>query len=348
MGVAAAGSWWIASRLAPQAASYAPITAIVALGLGRERRLGRSAVLTSGLFLGVVAAEIATALIGVGAWQIGAAMALTAVVAGAVVGRDLAVTYAAINAVVLLTTPGGDGWFPGRFASGLIGVGTALTVLLVVAPARPAHLVQRRLGRAADRAAGVLTATADTLASRSDGGGRVGDARPLVVRARRLDDEIEQSHGTVDQARELVRWSPWRRRDRADVERLERIANELRPALRTASTIARLADRADLLGLSAPAPMRDAIRRGAATLSTLTYDLLAASPPGTADVRGASDVVRRLLATEIEHAVLVALKEELRGLLADLDDIVELAFDDVPEAHGLDRATVGDVTYGRS
>mgnify|MGYP006197120773 CR=1 FL=1 len=27
----------------------------------------------------------------------------------------------------------------------------------------------------------------------------------------RLDDEIEQSHETLDQARELVRWSPWRR-----------------------------------------------------------------------------------------------------------------------------------------
>src|SRR5690606_22204712 len=126
MGLAAALAWWAAGHLAGNAASYAPITAIVALGLGRERRIGRSALMVGGLFLGVVLAELATTLLGVGWWQIGLCMTLAAIAAGIVIGHDLAVTYAAINAVVLLTTPGSDGWMPSRVIAGLVGIAVAL------------------------------------------------------------------------------------------------------------------------------------------------------------------------------------------------------------------------------
>lgn len=347
MGVAAALAWWLAGHVAPSGASYAPITAIVALGLGRERRLGRSALLVGGLFLGVLAAELATAVVGSGWWQIGLCMTLAAIVAGAIIGRDLAVTYAAINAVVLLTTPGSDGWLPNRTLAGLVGVAVALAVMLLVAPARPVHLVERRLGRAADRARAALDATAHSLEHGLDDDDPTGDERPLLTLARRLDDEIEQSHATVDQAGELVRWSPWRRPDADEVERLRRVAHELRPALRTASTIARLGDRAALVGISSPGPIRAALRDAGATLGVLTRDLLDGSPPDRDDTRSASDVVERLMSTEVHHAVLVALKEEVRGLLADLEDVVESMFDDPPQAPGsLWAATVGDIDYG--
>jgi uncharacterized membrane protein YgaE (UPF0421/DUF939 family) len=347
MGVAAALSWWIAHQVARDAASYAPITAIVGLGLGRERRLGRSAILATGLFLGVIAAELATIVIGAGWWQVGLCMTLTAVVAGALIGHDLAVTYAAINTVVLLTTPGGHGWFPSRLVAGLVGVLVALTVLLLIAPARPAHLVRRRLGRAAERAGAAMDATADALGPDRPDGEPTGDERPLVSLARRLDDEIEQSHETVDQAGELVRWSPWRRSRADEVEQLGRIAHELRPALRTASTIARLADRAVGLGVSAPEQIREAIHDAGRTLEALTDDLLDDSPPDRGEIEAASGAVDRLMTSEVEHAVLVAMKEEVRGLLADLDGIVESVFDAAPPAPGtLRSATVGNIVYG--
>ena len=347
MGVAAGLSWWVAGHVAGNAASYAPITAIVALGLGRERRLGRSALLVGGMFLGVVLAEIATAFLGVGWWQIGLCMTLAAVVAGVLIGHDLAVTYAAINAVVLLTTPGSDGWLPSRLIAGIVGVAVALAVLLVIAPARPVHLVERRLGRAADRARDVMEATAHSLAHRLHDDAPTGDERPLLKLARRLDDEIERSHETLDQARELVRWSPWRRSDADEVARLGRVAHELRPALRTASTIARLGDRAALLGISAPGPICEAVHAAGATLGVLTLDLLDDVSPDRDETDSASNVVERLMSTEVHRAVLIALREEVRGLLADLADIVESMFDDAPAAPStLRTATVGDIEYG--
>lgn len=348
MGTAAAIAWWIARQAAGNAASYAPITAIVALGLGRERRLGRSALLTSGLLLGVVAAEVATAVLGVGWWQVGLCMTAAAVVAGALIGRDLAVTYAAINAVVLLTTPGSGGWFPSRVVAGLVGVATALTVMLLVAPARPVDLVRRRLGRATERADDALTAAADALADGLDEREPDGDEGRLVDLARRLDDEIEQSHATVAQARELVRWSPWRRSDADEIGRLDAMARGLRPELRTASTIARLADRAVALGVDAPEPITTAMRRAGSTLRSFTRHLVDDTPPDTDDVTATSDLVDRLMEAEVEHATLVALKEEVRGLLSDLDHVVDHLFDDAPEVPDHVRAaTVGHIEYGR-
>ena len=348
MGIAAALAWWAAGHVAGSAAGYAPITAIVALGLGRERRLGRSALLVGGLLLGVILAEFATALIGVGWWQIGLCMTLAAIVAGVLIGHDLAVSYAAINAVVLLTTPGADGWMPSRLIAGFVGIAVAVVVLLLIAPARPVHLVERRLGRAAERARQAIDATAHSLAHGLDDDDPTGDERPLLRLARRLDDEIEQSHETIDQARELVRWSPWRRRDTGEIARLRRVAHDLRPALRTASTIARLGDRAALLGITAPEPICEAVREAGATLGLLTLDLLDDSSPGSDDTDAASNVVERLMSTEVDRAVLVALKEEVRGLLADLTDVVEAVFDDPPAVpSALRAATVGDIEYGR-
>lgn len=347
MGVAAALAWWTAGHLAGNAASYAPITAIVALGLGRERRLGRSALLVGGMFLGVVFAELATALIGIGWWQIGVCMTLAAIVAGVLLGRDLAVTYAAINAAVLLITPGNDGWLPSRLIAGIVGVAVALVVLLLIAPARPVHLVKRRLGRAADRARQVLDATAHSLTHGLSDDDPTGDERPLLELARRLDAEIEQSHATVDQARELVRWSLWRRSDADEVERLRRVAHDLRPALRTASTIARLGDRAVLLGISAPEPIGEAMYEAGATLRLLTLELLDDVPPDGDDTGSAATVVERLMSTEVDRAVLIALKEEVRGLLSDLTDLVDSMFDSAPaEPSTLRTATVGTIEYG--
>ena len=163
MGVAAALAWLLAGLLVDDAAGYAPIVAIGALGLGRERRLGRSALMLAGLFLGVVSAEVAGPVIGRGWWQIGLMLALTALVAGAVVDRELAVTYASINVIVLVTIPGQEGWVPDRMIAGLAGIIVAVAVMLLLLPPRPVAIVRRRLERATHSSVEALEATARAL-----------------------------------------------------------------------------------------------------------------------------------------------------------------------------------------
>lgn len=355
MGLAASIAWALAHQIAGDAAGYAPITAIAALGLGRERRLGRSSLLVGGLLLGVVAAEIVTPIIGSGWWQIGVLMALSALAAGAVIGHELAVTYATINAVVLLTTPGSDGWIPSRLIAGLTGIGAALAVMLLVLPPRPVRLVSRRLRRAAQRASDALEETAGALRDSSThdqpSSEEHGDGRRLLALARRLDDEIEQSHSTVDQACELVRWSPWRRRRADDVGRLADVAHDLRPALRTASTIARLGDRAVVNSVTASDALADEIGRAAAVVVELTDALIAddATDGTNADIgTDLSGLIDQVVAAPDDHAIVIALQEEIRGLLDDLADVVSDHVDGVEISVGYnsEQATGTGVSFG--
>lgn len=320
MAIASALSWAVAARVAGDAASYAPIAAIVALGLGRERRLSRSALMIAGLFVGVIAAEILTPLIGSGWWQIGLVMGSTAVVTGALVGRDLAVTYATINAVVLLTTPGSEGWLPSRLVSGIVGVGAALVVLLVVAPPRPVHLIRHRVTEAARAAGDALRATATVLAD-PDAADGSDDERRLIRSARRLDDAIERTHEVVDQAREIVRWSPRRRRDADAVDHLAGVVSRTRPALRTASTIARLGDRAAVLGLVGSDALLDGICEAAEFVEERTRCLVERTAIDDDRAETVRHRVEALMDRSPDHAALIALVEEVRGILDDLAEI---------------------------
>lgn len=351
MGLAASLAWALANQIAGDAAGYAPITAIAALGLGRERRLGRSSMLVGGLLLGVVAAEIVTPIMGSGWWQIGVLMALSAVVAGAVIGNELAVTYATINAILLLTTPGSDGWIPSRLIAGLAGVLAALAVMLLFLPPRPVRMVSRRLRRSAQRAAEALDATARVLRGGSAAGDGSGDGRGLLGLARRLDDEIEQSHSTVDQACELVRWSPWRRRQAEEIDRLADVAHDLRPALRTASTIARLGDRAMVNDVTASNAIANGTEQTADVVVDLTDALISDQDMEGRDVEARlSDLTRQVVSAPADEAIMIALQEEIRGLL---DDLAELVNDhshgiDVAVARDLDRADGSGVSWGGS
>lgn len=352
MGVAAALAWLVAGALVDDAAGYAPIVAIGALGLGRERRLGRSGLMIAGLFLGVIAAEIAGPLIGRGWWQIGLMLALTTLAAGSIVDRDLAVTYAAINVIVLVTIPGQEGWVPDRLISGLAGVGVAVAVILLLLPPRAIAIMQRRLERAARSSVEALEATATALRDEngsSDAADRDGgDARPLLAAARRLDDEIERSHESAEQALELVRWSPPRRRDRAEVRRLADAAHALRPALRTASTIARLGDRAAVNGIRAHDHVVTGIGAAASAIEPLVGALVAGDEPDPETDRRAAEAIDLLLSAGSDHAILIALQEEVRGLLADIADIVdEVSGDRASPREYATGNTIGGIRYGR-
>ncbi len=321
MGVAAALSWLLASLFVSDP-GYAPIAAIVALGLGRDRRVSYSAFLVGGMLVGVIAAEALEPMLGRGWWQIGVALALTAMVTGAILDVELAVSYAAINVIVLLSLPDSGGLVPARLIAALAGVVVALAVILVIAPSRPVHLLRRRLDGERDAAATALRATADSLRNADPGEDQeLGDARPLLRCARRVDDQIDRSYDAVSHALEIVRWSPWRRSSRHRVTRLAAVAADLRPTLRTASTIARLGDRAVVLGIRADEQLVEALDRAADVIE----DLMATLVDGdNADARShAEPALENLMKCQLDHAILIAMQEEIRGLLADTAETVE-------------------------
>jgi hypothetical protein len=201
------------------------------MGLGRERRISRSVVLLSGLVLGTAVADVAGSAFGLGWWQIGVVLGVTAVLAGLLFDRELAVTYATINAVVLNGIPASDGMVADPPARRRAREWPQRS-LSPTESYHHAHIASSpgRLRTLAVRAADGLELAADELRSDAD------DRRPAVVRdaaASGSTRELQRVPGTVEYALDLARWAPIRRRDAGRVEDLVDSSSPLVDALTT-------------------------------------------------------------------------------------------------------------------
>ncbi len=348
MAMAAGLARLVTHALLDSPGGYAPITAIVAMGLGRERRIWRSVVMLGGLLLGAAVAEVGSSALGVGWWQVGLVLGVSGLLAGVIFDKELAVTYATINAVVLFILPGSEGWVPTRLLDGALGVAAALVVTFGVAPSRPRHQLSDRLRTVANRSADGLGAACEQL--RLHPAERDRD----VVRSAsaRIDFELQRVSGTVEHALDLARWAPLRRRGRDGVERLVASSSPLVDALTTASTIVRLADRAIANDAAVGEELPEGLHRSAATIRVLVDDIIAERPPNddvAADCRNAVD---ELLSEPADRAVVIAIQEEVRGLLDDLIDIADgLAPDgaqQLGESTSTREATADGVRFGRA
>lgn len=324
MSVAAAIAYLAATFVAEPAASYAPITAVTAIGVGRERRIERGGLLIAGLAIGVIVAEATSTLFGGVWWQVGLVLGISALIAGVVLDADLAVAYAAINASVLIAIPGSEGWVPERAVAAVVGVLAAIAVVLVLMPPSPDRQLRRSLRRLAALSSDAATVAADALREPfdRDRSSAEGDDRATIAAARRLDDEIERNHSTADHARQIARWSPIRRLRPGNGPELRELAHDLRPALRTMSTIVRLSDRMLLHGVR-PAPRTvEAIEEVGRLTESTVCQLVDHRDLDAATGDELHRVVDRLDGPPPDHGAEIAVHEELRGLLADLNDIV--------------------------
>jgi uncharacterized membrane protein YgaE (UPF0421/DUF939 family) len=346
MAMAAGLAWLLAQTVLDSPAGYAPITAIVAMGLGRERRIWRSVVLIGGLLLGALVAEIAGHAFGVGWWQVGLVLGMSGLVAGVLFDKDLAVTYATINAVVLYAIPGSEGWLPTRVLDGILGVAAALVVTFGIAPSRPHRQLADRLRRVASRAADGLELAAEAL--RCD----VDERRPDVVRtaSASIDQELQRVSGTVEHALDLARWAPIRRLDADAVERLVAASSALVDALTTASTVVRLADRALVNAAAVGDDLLDGVDRAATAIRTLVDDIIAERRPDDAVADDCSEAIEALLSEPADRAVVIAIQEEVRGLLDDLiaiaDDLSADGSTPFADAVPTREATIDGVRFG--
>ena len=84
--------------------TFAPIAAVIVLGLAVGERGRRAVELTLGVAFGVALADLLVSVVGVGAVQAGAVVVLAMTVAVFVGGGDLGVKEAAISAMIIMIT----------------------------------------------------------------------------------------------------------------------------------------------------------------------------------------------------------------------------------------------------
>ena len=276
--MAAGIAWFIAAELLDgDQPFFAPIAAVLTLGLAVDRRGARAWELALGVAVGIGVADLIVIATGTGTWQLMLVISLAMAVAVVAGGGVLLVNQAAISAVLVTTLQMPQGSFSGeRFVDALIGCGVALIANAIV-PIDPVRLVLRRIEPLLRRLSGTLVDIADALAA-SD----IEAAREALDRARSLDPAVRELQTAVGAGRETTRIAPTRRSSRGEVERLAAASNSIDLAIRNIRVLARGSVRAIDLDEHVPDLVVDSIRDLAAATRALDRHLANPKPDSPA------------------------------------------------------------------
>jgi uncharacterized membrane protein YgaE (UPF0421/DUF939 family) len=163
--VAACVAWFLAALLLGlDRPTFAPIAAVISLGLAVSERGRRAVELTLGVAFGILIADLLVSILGVGAVQAGIVVALAMTVAAFLGSQEIGVKEAAISAmIIMITFRSSDAGLPlDRFLEALIGGGTALLINALI-PMNPERMVAEAAYPLFDESVNVLKELADAL-----------------------------------------------------------------------------------------------------------------------------------------------------------------------------------------
>jgi uncharacterized membrane protein YgaE (UPF0421/DUF939 family) len=330
--VAASLAWLIATEVVGhQRPFFAPISAVVTLGLTVGERRRRAVELGLGVTVGIAIADLLVAGIGTGTWQIAVVVALAMLAATLVGGGPLLASQAAASGVLVATLqPPSGGVDFGRSLDALVGSSTALVVSSLLLPINPVRLLQASATPVLDRLVDALDRVAEALRTRS------GEAADSALRAvAGAHAAHEQLVGTLQEAGEAARMSPQHRGTLGELDRYAIAAGQLARAVENTRALARGAGRAINLGDAVPPEAIEAIEQLAASTRAL-QDFLDGSPPEPA--REAA-----VRAAGLANAVL-----EATGNLSAVHIVgqIRLAAADLLRATGMERADAQEAVRG--
>ena len=236
--LAACLAWFLAVFvLGLERPTFAPIAAVIVLGLAVGERGRRAVELTLGVAFGVTMADLLLSVVGVGAVQAGVFVVLAMAVAVFLGGGDLGVKEAAISAMIIMFTfqPSVTGFPVDRFLEALIGGGTALLINALL-PVNPERMVQEAAFPVFEESAAVLEEVADALVN-----GDAGQAQRAYVKAREIDARVAGLKEAVEAGRETARLAPPRRRSLGHMDLYAGAADQIDLTVRDVRALARAA-----------------------------------------------------------------------------------------------------------
>ena len=264
--VASAAAWLIATDVVGHTKPFfAPVSAIVTLGLTVGQRPRRAAEIALGVALGIAVADLLVLAIGTGAAQLAIVIALATAVAIFLGSGQLLASQAAVSAALVATLqPPSHGITFTRFVDALIGGGVALIVNAILLPAHPVDMVRRAAGPLLEELASTLEDIAVALEKRDSE-----LATAALERARRIDELEEVLADAVEVGRETTRYALPRRGSRGVVDSYGDAAARIDLAVRNVRVLARGSIRGLSLDENVPPEVAGALRDLAAAVRAL-------------------------------------------------------------------------------
>src|SRR5918999_350436 len=141
--IAATLAWIVATELGHTAPFFAPVSAIITLGLTQGQRGRRAVEVLLGVTLGIAVADLLVIGLGTGWWQLALVVALSMSIALLLGSGQMFAQQAAVSAALVATLQPPDGGVSfARAVDALIGGGFALAISALVLPAHPGRMVR--------------------------------------------------------------------------------------------------------------------------------------------------------------------------------------------------------------
>jgi uncharacterized membrane protein YgaE (UPF0421/DUF939 family) len=256
-GVAAGLAWVIATDVfGHKQPFFAPVAAIITLGLTISQRGRRAVEVAIGVAVGIAVGDLLVFWIGVGAAQLALVVMLAIAIAIFLGSGQMMANQAAVSAALVATIqPPTQGVTFARFLDALVGGAMALLVNALVLPADPVRTIRSAARPVLDE----LAATLDDVAAAIETRDRK-RAEAALIRARGIDEFSDRLADAVSTGRETTRFAPPRRRFRARVEDYGEAAMRIDLAVRNVRVLARGTIRAIRLEENVPPAAAESIR----------------------------------------------------------------------------------------
>jgi uncharacterized membrane protein YgaE (UPF0421/DUF939 family) len=235
-GLGAAVAWWVASDvLGHPRPFFAPVTAIVSLGLSFGQRLRRVGEVMIGVAIGVFVGDAFVHFFGSGLWQIVVVVVLAMSVAALLGAGTMLTTQAGVQSVIVTTLVAGPGQAFTRWLDAVVGGAIALLFTLV-APAAPLRRPRQQAARVVREISAILR---DTIRALREGNSDLASA--TLDRARDSESMLHELKALSDEGIAVVRLSPFRRRHLPGVQAIADLLEPLDRAIRNLRVLVRRA-----------------------------------------------------------------------------------------------------------
>jgi uncharacterized membrane protein YgaE (UPF0421/DUF939 family) len=292
---------------------FAPVAAVVCLGVATTQRIRRVAELGVGVTIGVGIAELVVRGIGNGWWQIGLVVLLAMSAAQLFGGGNLVTAQSAVQSIFLvaLHQTSGSGLY--RWEDALIGGSCALLIAAAL-PADPIAAVRPHAKMLIRELAEVCAQAATAVRSRD-----ADLADTVLLRARHTHVDVERWNEGLRGAEEISRISPLRRHRREDLTRYRRGLNGVDLATRNVRVAIRRIATSLERGEQLPLPLADILDDLSGTLTVLEREVGTRS----GDVEAAdalAELASRLDPAELDAHTLSAnvVVAQIRSAVVDL------------------------------
>jgi uncharacterized membrane protein YgaE (UPF0421/DUF939 family) len=319
----AAVAWWVATVLLDhEIPFFAPVAAIISLGMSYGQRLRRVIDVAIGVAIGVLVGDLFVHWFGSGVWQI-AVVAMTAMTIAVLLGAGtMLVSQAGVQSIIVTTLVAQQGGALDRWLDALVGGFVALLATTVV-PASPLRKPRAQAAVVVAELSGILTCTARALRDKD-----LGLATSALARARSSQHALDELRALSAEGIAVVRLSPFRRRHLPSVQAIADLLEPLDLAIRNIRVLVRRASVAVRKGEEVPAPYVDLISALAEVTGEIAAEL---GEPGLAvGSREALTAIAESTSMVSPHRSLSAevIRAQVRSAVVDLLILTGLTYDE--------------------